>query len=142
MEIIIRPAKELDEEKILAYIKEFSLDGEDILYGQFLVAEVCEQLVGFGRVKQYGDIYEIASVGVLEEFRRKGVGKKLVECLLNKIESEEIWITTKAPDFFEKLGFKEDRNYPDEIFLKCQRVCKNSKHIFENACYMCYRKKA
>ena len=142
MEILVRPAQEHDTEKILHYIREFFLDNENISYEQFLVAEIKNDFAGFGRIKQYDEVYEIASIGVLEKYRKHGVGRKIVEGLISIATAEELWITTRVPDFFAKIGFKEGDNCPDDVYLKCERVCGASRQSLNNVYYMCYRKKA
>lgn len=142
MEIIVRPAQEPDIEKISLYIQAYNLDNEDLDYKKFLIAEISGEYAGFGRIKQYGDdIYEIASVGVIEKFRGKGVGKKIVAELINNTLAEEIWITTIIPEYFKQFGFEEDDNFPDEILSKCCRVCEKLNKTTQKSCFMCYRKR-
>lgn len=143
MDVFVRPALESDIEKIKPYIDEYGLDNENLDYKQFYVAEAVStqnNLAGFGRIKQYGEIYELASVGVVEEYRGNGIGKKIVEKLISAIPSNEVWITTIIPEFFEQFGFVEDENIPDEIILKCLRVCQKFHKTTRNSCYMCFRK--
>ena len=140
MEVFVRPALESDIEKIKPYIEEYGLDGENLDNQQFYVAEVGCELAGFGRFKRYGEVYELATLGVLENYRRNGVGKKIVEKLMYAVPSEEIWITTIIPEYFEQFGFIEDDNIPDEILLKCKRVCGKLNKTTQNSHYMCCRK--
>ena len=141
MDIFVIPAQDSDMEKIKLYLDEYGLDNENLDYRQFYIAgNQAKQLVGFGRIKQYDDIYEIASVGVIDQFRGYGIGKKIVEKLINIVPSEEIWITTVIPEYFEQFGFVEDDNIPDAILLKCQRICKKLNKTTKNSHYMCCRK--
>ena len=161
MEVFIRQAKESDIEKIKPYIDEYGLDNEDLDYRQFYIAEIKTdyeqtsvlnkksfmttsnktiELAGFGRIKQYDKIYELATIGVIEIFRKKGIGQKIIEKLINIAPSKEIWITTLIPEYFEQFGFVEDNNIPDEILLKCQRVCGKMNKTTQNSRYMCLKK--
>lgn len=140
MEIFVRPAEESDIEKIKPYIEEYSLDNEDLDHRQFFIAEIASELAGFGRIKQYGNIYELATLGVIEKFRKLGTGKKIVEILIQAAPCDELWLTTLIPVYFEKFGFVEDDDIPEEIFLKCQRVCGKLCKTTENSCYMRYKK--
>ncbi len=140
MNISIRLSQELDIEKIKPYIEKFGLDGENIESSKFLIAEVNQELAGFGRFKVYGDIYEIATLGVLENFRGKGIGKKIIQKLIEKISAEKIWITTIIPQYFKQFGFIEDDNIPDEILLKCERVCGKLNKTTKCSHYMSYKK--
>jgi len=140
MEVLIRPALEFDIEKIMPYIYEYGLDDENLENRQFYIAEIENKLAGFGRFKSYGEVYELATLGVLENFRGNGIGKKIVEKLISSLHCEEIWITTLIPEYFEQLGFIEDDNIPYEILLKCERLCEKLNKTTGNSHYMCYRK--
>jgi len=140
MEVFVRPALESDMEKIKPYIEEYGLDGENLDNQQLYIAEVDCKLAGFGRFKCYGEVYELATLGVLENFRGNGVGRKIVEKLLYAVPSKEIWITTIIPEYFKQFGFIEDENIPDEILLKCERVCGKLNKTTRNSHYMCCRK--
>lgn len=57
----------------------------------------------------------ILDLAVAPEFQRKGIGKELVRRCRNACESSE-WLvqTDSAKGFYEKIGFKENKDY----FLK------------------------
>jgi len=122
-EVILRKADNADIEKILSYINKFMLDGENVLPEQFIIAEVDDKLAGFGRIKPYENIHELASIGVLEDYRKLGIGSKIVKQIIEIFPDNEVWLTTKIPDYFRKLGFVESDNPPFEIQEKCCRVC-------------------
>jgi N-acetylglutamate synthase-like GNAT family acetyltransferase len=124
--ISIRQASINDMQKILEYIRQFMLDDENALSEQFIIAEVDDDFAGFGRVKPYNGIYELSSLGVLENYRNIGVGAKIVRHILDSFQSEEIWLTTKISDYFLKFGFQIADNPPFEIKNKCRRVCGSS----------------
>ena len=46
-------------------VRRFRLDDEDLAAEQFVVARERGRLVAFGRIKPYGRVYELGSVGVL-----------------------------------------------------------------------------
>jgi len=140
MEVFVRPALEFDIEKIMPYINEYGLDSENLDNEQFYIAEADGKLAGFGRVKSYGEVYELATLGVLENFRGNDIGRKIIEKLINIVPSKEIWITTIIPEYFERFGFIEDDNIPDEILLKCERLCGKLNRTTKNSHYMCCRK--
>lgn len=54
-------------------------------------------------------IYDLA---VLPAFQKKGIGKELVRRCRNACESSE-WLvqTDKAKGFYEKIGFKDNKDY-------------------------------
>lgn len=140
MEVFVRPAVESDIEKILPYIEQYCLDGENMDNTQFYIADIGCELAGFGRLKCYGEVYELATLGVLENYRGNGIGSKIVQKIIEAVPSNEIWITTIIPNYFKQFGFVEDDNIPDEIFLKCQRVCGKLNKTTQNSHYMCCRK--
>jgi N-acetylglutamate synthase-like GNAT family acetyltransferase len=140
MEIFVRQAQESDIEKIKPYIDEYGLDNEDLDYRRFYIAIINNKLAGFGRLKQYDDVYELATIGVIKKFRRNGIGKKIIKELICVAPSKEIWLTTIIPEYFEQFGFVEDDNIPDEILLKCARVCGRLNKTTRNSRYMCYKK--
>jgi amino-acid N-acetyltransferase len=84
---------------------------------RFTVAETEEEPIGcasFVIHPEIGDIgsstVEVQSVAVKKAFRRRGVGKALVEAVADRIRSfgpMEILVLTFAPDFFGSLGFSE-----------------------------------
>lgn len=133
MSFTIRKAFSEDVGKVKPYMEKFNLDIENLNSIQLYIAEIECKLVGFGRCKNYEKIYEIASVGVLEDFRGKGIGKALVNYIIENIPSEEIWITTIIPEFFIKFNFEVCKNPPEEIQQKVSRLCsKFNRHIYSN----------
>lgn len=82
------------------------LDGEDLRVEQFVVALEDGQVVGFGRIRPHGDgVFELGSVGVLEGARRRGVGRALVQELMNRFPTEEIYLATDLVEYFMRFGF-------------------------------------
>ena len=76
-------------------------------------AWVDDKLVGCVRVLSdfhfRSIIYDLA---VLPAFQKKGIGKELVQRCLNACEGSE-WLvqTDMAKGFYEKIGFKENKDY-------------------------------
>ena len=76
-------------------------------------AWVDDKLVGCVRVLSdlhfRSIIYDLA---VLPSFQNKGIGKELVQRCLNACEGSE-WLvqTDMAKGFYEKIGFKENKDY-------------------------------
>ena len=138
--ISVRQAQESDIDKIAFFIDKLNLDGENLKAEQFIVAEIYGEFAGFGRVKPYNNLYEMSSIGVLKEYRKKGIGEKLIKRLIEIFPDNNIWITTKIPDYFRKFGFQETDNPPDEIRQKCQRVCFCTSGSIEDSCFMVLKK--
>lgn len=138
--VTLRNGRIEDLEKILIYLIEFGLDRENIEAEQFLVAEVNGNMAGFGRIKQYKEIFELSSVGVIHEYRKNGIGKVIVEKLIENFPTNDVWITTKIPEYFAQFGFQEIETPPDELKCKTERICARVCGSIENSKFMLYKK--
>jgi N-acetylglutamate synthase-like GNAT family acetyltransferase len=120
----IRPALSDDIPFIKECIERFRLDDEDLDYRQFIVAVEGSEIAGFGRIRPHKEIYELGSVGVVEGWRKQGIGKMIVEHLINIFPTDDVYITTDLVKYFESLGFSTIESGPKELIEKLQRVCK------------------
>lgn len=121
MEIVA--ARPEDMPLIEAEVERMRLDGEDLKVEQFLVALEDGEVVGFGRIKPYGDgVFELGCVGVLESARSRGVGRALVTELMNRFPTEEIYITTDLVEYFMRFGFTPTAVAPKAITAKIDRI--------------------
>ncbi|OGI02200.1 MAG: hypothetical protein A2104_02205 [Candidatus Melainabacteria bacterium GWF2_32_7] len=138
--LILKKAQQSDIRKIAPYLAEFKLDTENVSAEQFVIAEINGNLAGFGRIKPYENIYELSSIGVVPEYRKKGVGESLIKHLIKTCPANEVWISTKIVEYFRKLGFEEVDNVPEEIKQKTLRVCKNFYESVTDSYYMVFKK--
>lgn len=84
-------------------------------YAQFYVAEIQGVIVGTGALKVRGDVGEIVRISVLKDWRKKGIGKKLVQSLLDvakEMKLKQVVVATEhdwvpAIRLYESLGFTE-----------------------------------
>jgi len=136
--IIIRKAQAEDMPFIEKGIRDFRLDDEDLLYSQFVVAEEGEEKVGFGRIRPHRDVYELGSVGVIEERRSQGIGKMIIEHLIRIFPVGEVYVTTDLPKYFERLGFHVITPGPQDLVEKLKGVCKTKRR--EGAVVMVHQK--
>lgn len=134
----LRPALSQDMPFIKDCIKRFRLDDEDLDYRQFVVATDGDELIGFGRIRPHKEVYELGCVGVVEHRRNQGIGKIIVEHLINIFPTADVYITTDMPEYFVRFGFKNIVSGPKELVEKLQRVCKSKCR--EGAAVMVYRK--
>ncbi len=88
----------------------------------FIGAFIENKLVGMARVLSDGisDAY-IQDVIVKENYRKKGIGKKLIIFLLNYLKKKQInWIglisTPSSKEFYKKLGFETLVGFEPMIF--------------------------
>lgn len=106
----------------------------------FTVAEEEEgKLLGCGALKLYSqDVAEIRSLCVDESLKAKGIGRAIMDELLNEAETfglKTVFALTVAPVFFQKLGFREvpRERFPTKVWrdcLRCERyTCCNEKAV-------------
>ena len=101
-------------ELIRSYISEFELDDRALQPEQFLIAIINDKLAGFGRIREYAECAEMCSMGVLPEFRNKGVAKELTKALIQKT-AKPLYLVCIIPHFFENFNFKIVTTYPPEL---------------------------
>ena len=77
----------------------------------YIIAKINKKIVGVAALhihtKKLG---EIRSLVVKKEFRKKGIGKKIVKSAIEEakeLQLEEILVLTYVKEFFEKFGFQE-----------------------------------
>jgi N-acetylglutamate synthase-like GNAT family acetyltransferase len=106
-----------DFDLVKKYIAEFCLDDNDLHVHQFLVAKLDKSIIGFGRLRNYSGSSELCSLGVIENYRRQGVGSALSKALITK-NTSSLYTVTIIPGFFERLGFRTVTEFPYEITIK------------------------
>ncbi len=122
--VAIRQAKLADAERIFALI---NLNRDQLVprsmgnivesIDRFFVAEAEGEMVGCAAYQIHPEIgaseaaaVEIVSVAVKSVFRKRGIGMKLVEAVIEKSDAigpKETVVLTFAPEFFAKMGFRE-----------------------------------
>ena len=122
----IRPATPRDLALITKTIRRFDLDPERIEPRQFIVAMEGRARAGFARIKPYRGCFELGSVAVLEKYRKRGVGSRLVRTLMSKFPTKKVWITTMSPDYFKRFGFAASKP-PAELARKLETICHAEK---------------
>lgn len=118
-EIAIAPATAADVEPIKALLLENHLPtaGVDEHWKTFLVVRDGGRLIACGGAEAYQLAALVRSIAVRTEYRRTGLGRRIVRELLDRLSShglrEFYLLTTTAEDYFVRRGFKKiDR---DEI---------------------------
>ncbi len=84
------------------------------------------------------NLAEIRSLYVPDEFRNRGIGKKLVEACISEaitLEIYRIFALTYQKDYFEKLGFHEIQRteLPEKIWSDCFKCWKYPDFCDEHA---------
>ncbi|MFO7792223.1 MAG: ribosomal protein S18-alanine N-acetyltransferase [Candidatus Saliniplasma sp.] len=78
---------------------------------KFIVAQVRDNIVGYILADTREGQGIILSIGVLPEYRRKGIGSKLMESVFGILDTEIVRLTLRKSNlsafrFYERLGFK------------------------------------
>ena len=148
MKATIRKATINDVQSISSVLKPYTEEGivlaltnDEIVkrIDNFLVAQYNNEVVGVVSFYDYGiKLKEIRSLAVKKEFFKRGIGRDLVEKLVNGLTREfpdaKIFVLSYYPDFFKKLDFYEiDREeLPEKIWKDCQN-CKDRDNCGETA---------
>lgn len=72
------------------------------------------------------DLAEVRSLVVKESLRGQGIGKRLLEAVLDEarwLETVRVYVLTRVPGFFEKNGFRviDKETLPSKVFKDCFR---------------------
>ena len=114
MSLQLRTPSNKEFKQICDYIQEFELDNRGLKGQEFTAAFRDEELVGFGRLRKHSDSTELCSLGVISNYRRKGIGKSIVKELIKRAE-ESIYLVCIIPEFFRPFGFQVVSTFPSSI---------------------------
>jgi N-acetylglutamate synthase-like GNAT family acetyltransferase len=88
---------------------ELPIDGVRDHFANFVVAEEEGTIAGAVGLEKYGTVALLRSAVVSPRYRSGGIGRRLVEQLLERAEEagvDEVYLlTTTAEDYFPKFGF-------------------------------------
>ena len=131
---MLRRAKTKDVPQIVQLINHYAGKGEMLSRSQsqvfnvlrdYVVAEEDGRLVGCGALHViWNDIAEIRSLAIAPERVGQGLGKSIVEYLVEDargLELPRIFILTYKPDFFAKLKFEpvDKKDLPHKVWKDC-----------------------
>ena len=118
----VRDAKNRDEVWLLDHIEEMGLDEQAFRSRDYVIAmdEVENERAGFGRIRIHktddGELCELTSIGVLEEWRGQGVGAHVVERLVTTARDkgyDTVYALTSTEEYLRQFGF--DRIEPASL---------------------------
>ena len=134
MTVIIRPATVADGIAIYKLVNYYARQGLMLPKSQsavyefirdFVVAEEEGEVVGCGALQIiWGDLGEIRSLAVADGHQKQGIGKRIVERLLEEARDlglPRVFALTHKADFFLRLGFQAIRKeeLPQKIWADC-----------------------
>lgn len=126
MGVTLREGREFDLPVIEAVARREQLDSRGARPEEYVVAEEDGVLIGFGRLLDHPDCWEVACLYVEPGRRRKRNGTRLVEALLSRTDAEKpIYAVAGAPDFFTALGFAPTKERPPSIKAKAEYCRRN-----------------
>jgi N-acetylglutamate synthase-like GNAT family acetyltransferase len=122
----VRDARNRDEAWLLDHIEAMGLDETAFRSRDYVIAvdEATDERAGFGRIRIHktdeGEICELTSVGVLEQWRGQGVGAHVVERLVGTAADqgfEVVYALVGEADYLRQFGFEriEPARLPDRL---------------------------
>jgi N-acetylglutamate synthase-like GNAT family acetyltransferase len=115
--MFIRKANRADLPEIIRLAKTSSLDYEGMEADAFLVAEEGGRILGICGLKKHPECLELCALGVDEEWRGRGYGKRLVQEALKEAPGE-LYLATVIPGFFAPFGFRKTDFVPPSMVKK------------------------
>ena len=112
MDVQITPARESDLQSIkdLLLANNLPIEGVDDHWRTFILARDNGRVVACGGAETYQVAALIRSIAVLPEYRKQGVGRRIVRQLLDRLAARGVrefyLLTTTAEEYFKKRGFK------------------------------------
>lgn len=111
----VRDAKNRDEVWLLDHIEEMGLDETAFRSRDYVIAvdERENERAGFGRIRIHktndGEVCELTSIGVLEDWRGQGVGAHVVERLVTTARDKDfevVYSLTSEHGYLRQFGFE------------------------------------
>jgi N-acetylglutamate synthase-like GNAT family acetyltransferase len=111
----VRDARNRDEAWLLDHIEAMGLDETAFRSRDYVIAvdEESNARAGFGRIRVHSTddegVCELTSIGVLDGWRRQGVGAHVVERLVDGAEAEGfgvVYALTSEHDYLSQFGFE------------------------------------
>ena len=123
----IEAAKAADMPEIEDLIAAVGGDLVDLATDQFVVAKSEDaRILGCGRLRSYPEFCEIASMAVADDFRTKGIGREIIERLLEMYEGTIYLVCDDdVVGFFRRFEFSllPESDMPDGLRPKWDYFC-------------------
>ena len=122
----VRDARNRDEAWLLDHIEDLGLDETAFRSRDYVIAvdEEQNERAGFGRIRIHktddGELCELTSIGVLEEWRGQGVGAHVVERLVQTAGDDDfdvVYSLSGEATYLRQFGFEriEPAQLPDQL---------------------------
>jgi N-acetylglutamate synthase-like GNAT family acetyltransferase len=98
-------ARPEDRSKLQALLWENGMDYADPIE-DFMLARQGDDIVGCARIEDYADVAMVRPLVVAESFRRRGIGRLLLERILPAGKPAVIVARGESAKFYSALGFK------------------------------------
>ncbi|MBT5016117.1 excinuclease ABC subunit UvrC [Candidatus Peregrinibacteria bacterium] len=138
----LRKPKKKELQAIEKILKKANLDFEDLNQHKIIIAEKKKKIVGIGRLKPVDEqSSEIASLWVHEKHRKDGLGREIVEALIQKQRKGKLYALPcreKLIDWFGAMGFHELKDVP-KIMQNKHRMCTEKSCSAQPLIIMVYR---
>ncbi len=121
--VVIRHATGADMVFIGEYAKRHGLAITDPAAFKFVVAAENDDIIGFGGLRQTGDLCDIACVFVVEKHRNRSIGAEIVRHLIEYAPVDRVSVTTDLVDYFKQLGFAKTNRTPGEVGCILDGAC-------------------
>lgn len=106
----IRPAQEMEAAEIRDLIHLVGINPTGLDWKRFVVAvNDKDEMIGCGQLKPHGqDVLELASIAVYPEHQGKGIGRAIIEHLL-EASPRPLYLMCESSNgpLYEKFGFRE-----------------------------------
>ena len=110
IDIVGARVEDLDGIKQLLLTSQLPTAGVDDHWKTFVVARDGTTMIGCGGSETYPAAALIRSIAVHPDYRRTGIGRRIVRQLIDRLSARGIrefyLLTTTAEDYFRKRGFK------------------------------------
>jgi len=130
----IRQAKVTDVKEMHKLVEFYANNGEmlhrslNTMYEniqEYIVVEDKNKIIGCGALHvSWEDLAEIKALAVSEKYKKKGIGKKIVQTLQKNAQNlgiNKVFALSFKPEFFIKLGYKviPKETLPHKIWSEC-----------------------
>lgn len=137
-----RKPKKSELPQIGEILKNANLDFTDLNQHKMLVIEKKKKIIGIGRLKPVDEqSSQIASLWIHEDYRKDGLGREMVEALIQKQGKGKLFslpCRDSLVDWFGSMGFHELKEIPENM-KAAHRMCTEQTCVVTPLVIMVYR---